>query len=162
MTLIKYTPIGVIRSPFKDIEGMPIQPNGATGIDGTVEIEPQYLAGLMDLDGFSHIILLYHFHRVKGYALEVKPFMDDHSHGVFATRAPMRPNPVGISVVRLIGVQGCTLNIQGVDILDGTPLLDIKPFVPEFDARQAERIGWLSEKATRASTIRADARFNAD
>lgn len=160
--LIQYTPIGVIRSPFKDIQGMPIQPTGATGIDGTVEIEPRYIAGLGDLDGFSHIILLYHFHRVKGYAMKVKPFMDDRSHGVFATRAPRRPNPLGLSVVRLIGVQGCTLNIQDVDILDNTPLLDIKPFVPEFDARQAVRIGWLKEKATEAGKVKADNRFNAD
>jgi len=160
MTLIKYKPIGVIRSPFTDIEGMPIQPIGADGVGGTVEIAPEYEAGLADLEGFSHIILIYHFHRSKGCALEVKPFMDDRGHGIFATRAPRRPNAVGISVVRLIGVQGCTLSIQDVDILDGTPLLDIKPFVPEFDVRPAERIGWLSKKASRARKAKADNRFN--
>jgi tRNA-Thr(GGU) m(6)t(6)A37 methyltransferase TsaA len=160
MKEIKYVPVGVIHSPFKDIEGMPVQPTGARGVRGTVEIEPKYQDGLKDLEGFSHIILIYHFHRSQGYSLEVKPFLDDHMRGVFATRAPRRPNPIGISVVRLTKVQGCTLFIEDVDIVDGTPLLDIKPFVPEFDIQEVKQIGWLSKKADKAHKVRADKRFS--
>jgi tRNA-Thr(GGU) m(6)t(6)A37 methyltransferase TsaA len=156
---IAYMPIGVIHSPFNNIEGMPIQPAGAKGIAGTVEIEHEYCDGLKDIEGFSHIILLYHFHLSKGYSLEVRPFMDDKLHGVFATRAPNRPNPIGISVVKLVRVQHCTLHIEGVDIIDGTPLLDIKPFVPEFDVVKVERIGWLSQKIAKIYEAKADKRF---
>jgi tRNA-Thr(GGU) m(6)t(6)A37 methyltransferase TsaA len=156
---IAYMPIGVIHSPFNNIEGMPIQPAAAKGIAGTVEIEQEYCDGLKDIEGFSHIILLYHFHLSKGYSLEVRPFMDDKLHGVFATRAPNRPNPIGISVVKLVRVQHCTLHIEDVDILDGTPLLDIKPFVPEFDVVKAERIGWLSQKIAKIYEAKADKRF---
>jgi len=160
MMEIKYKAIGVIRSPFKDVDGMPIQAAGAKGIEGTVEIEPTYQSGLKDLDGFSHVILIYHFHRSRGVDLEVKPFMDDRAHGVFATRAPKRPNPIGMSVVRLASVTGCTLSIRDVDVLDETPLLDIKPFVPEFDVREAERIGWLSHKSETVHKVKADKRFS--
>jgi tRNA-Thr(GGU) m(6)t(6)A37 methyltransferase TsaA len=159
MREIKYTPVGVVHSPFKDVKGMPIQTVGAKGVGGTLEIEPQYQDGLKDLEGFSHIILIYHFHRSKGYSLEVKPFMDDDVRGVFATRAPQRPNPIGISVVKLVKVQGRMIFIEDVDIVDGTPLLDIKPFVPEFDVREVERTGWLSKKAGKAHRVRADERF---
>jgi len=123
---VKYKPIGVIRSPFQDVEGVPIQPCGASGVLGTIEMEPHLEPGLKDLSGFSHIILIYHFHASKGYVLEVKPFLDDSLRGVFSTRAPRRPNPIGLSVVRLVAVERCTLRIQDVDVLDGTPLLDIK------------------------------------
>jgi tRNA-Thr(GGU) m(6)t(6)A37 methyltransferase TsaA len=156
---IIYSPIGVIRSPHKDIEGMPIQPTAAKGIRGTVEINKKYAAGLKDLDGFEYIILLYHFHLSKGYTLEIKPFLDDSLRGVFATRAPKRPNAIGISIVRLLKVEGITLHIEDVDILDGTPLLDIKPYVPQFDVRETRTIGWLSRKAVRAVTKKADGRF---
>lgn len=156
---IAYVPIGVIHSPFNNIQGMPIQPAGAKGIAGTVEIEQEYCDGLKDIEGFSHIILLYHFHLSKGYSLEVRPFLDDKLHGVFATRAPNRPNPIGISVVKLVRVQHCTLHIEDVDILDGTPLLDIKPFVPEFDVVKAERIGWLSQNLAKMYEAKADKRF---
>lgn len=156
---IAYVPIGVIHSPFNNIQGMPIQPAGAKGIAGTVEIEQEYCDGLKDIEGFSHIILLYHFHLSKGYSLEVRPFLDDKLHGVFATRAPSRPNPIGISIVKLVRVQHCTLHIEDVDILDGTPLLDIKPFVPEFDVVKAERIGWLSQKLAKMYEAKADKRF---
>jgi tRNA-Thr(GGU) m(6)t(6)A37 methyltransferase TsaA len=159
MGTITYRPIGVIHSPFKDKEGMPIQPAGAQGIAGTVALDPKYAEGLNDLGGFSHIILLYHFHRSEGYALTVKPFLDDAMRGVFATRAPNRPNPIGFSIVRLVKVEGRTLSIEGVDIIDGTPLLDIKPYVPEFDGPKAERTGWLSGKAEKANTLKADRRF---
>ena len=156
---IIYKPIGIIHSPFKYVEGTPIQPAGAKGIAGTIEIESDYSDGLKDIEGFSHIILIYHFHLSKGYLLKVKPFLDDNLHGVFATRAPRRPNPIGISVVRLVSVDGCILSIEDVDIIDGTPLLDIKPYVPQFDARKAERIGWLYKKADKVSEVRADRRF---
>jgi tRNA-Thr(GGU) m(6)t(6)A37 methyltransferase TsaA len=159
MTEIRYVPIGIIHSPFKDIKGMPIQPTGARGIAGTIEIDSKYVNGLKDIEGFSHIILIYHLHRSKGYSLEVIPFMDDKMHGVFSTRAPRRPNPIGLSVVRLVSVKGATLHIEDVDIADGTPLLDIKPFVPEFDVQKVERIGWLSKKADKALEVIADERF---
>jgi tRNA-Thr(GGU) m(6)t(6)A37 methyltransferase TsaA len=156
---IRFKPIGVIRSPFTDVKGMPIQTAGAKGIEGTVEVEPEYKDGLQDLEGFSHIILLYHFHESRGYALNVKPFMDEDMRGVFATRAPQRPNAIGISVVRLVKVEGCTMFIQDVDILDNTPLLDIKPYVPEFDVRAVERTGWLQDKAGNVHELSADERF---
>ncbi len=154
-----YFPIGVIRSPFKEINGMPIQAKGAEGISGRVELDREYMAGLKDLEGFSHLFLIYHFHQSKGYSLEVKPFLDDQYHGVFATRAPRRPNPIGISIVRLVRVEGHILHIEDVDVVDGTPLLDIKPYIPEFDVRQTEKIGWFSGKAERVKEARADERF---
>jgi tRNA-Thr(GGU) m(6)t(6)A37 methyltransferase TsaA len=159
MGKITYNPIGVIHSPFKDIKGMPIQPTGAKGVQGTVEINPEYVDGLQDLEGFSHIMLIYHFHLSKDYSLKVKPFMDENLRGVFATRAPKRPNPIGISVVRLVRVEGNILRIENIDIVDGTPLLDIKPYVPEFDIAEKRRIGWLSEKAKKVHTVKADERF---
>jgi len=159
MREIKYKPIGVIHSPFKEVRGMPIQPAGALGVKGTVEVFKQFCAGLKNITGFSHIILVYHFHLSKGYSLEAKPFMDEKTHGVFAIRGPNRPNPVGISTVHLVDREGCTLYIEDVDIVDGTPLLDIKPYVPDFDWRRVERIGWLSEKSENASQQRSDDRF---
>ncbi len=159
MDRICYKPIGVIRTPFKDVKGTPIQPSAAKGVRGRVEIFPEYAEGLCDLDGFSHVILIYQFHLVRNCKLKVKPFLDDELHGVFATRAPVRPNPIGLSVVRLVAVEGCTLIVEDVDIIDGTPLLDIKPYVPEFDARKAERIGWLERRIGRLSSTRDDGRF---
>jgi tRNA-Thr(GGU) m(6)t(6)A37 methyltransferase TsaA len=160
MKAVEYKPIGVIHSPFKDIEGVPIQPTGAVGVTGIVEIEPMYGDGLKDIEGFSHIILIYHFHLSKGYSLKVKPFLDDRQRGVFSTRAPRRPNPVGMSIVRLIKVEGCALHIEDVDIVDSTPLLDIKPYVPEFDVREVEKTGWLSGKADQVQEAKSDERFN--
>ncbi len=157
--MIEYSPIGVIRSPFRTIEGMPIQPAGASGVQGTIEVFPEFEQGLKDLDGFSHIILLYHFHRVNGYSLLVTPFMDTTQHGLFSTRAPKRPNPIGISVVRLIRIRGMTMDIENVDILDGTPLLDIKPYVPQFDNHPADSIGWLEHANEKAKSAKADGRF---
>jgi tRNA-Thr(GGU) m(6)t(6)A37 methyltransferase TsaA len=159
--LITYHQIGVIHSPFKDAKGMPIQPSGAKGISGTIVIKENYIEGLKDLEGFSHIILIYHFHLSDGYSLMVKPFLDDKLHGVFATRAPKRPNPLGISIVRLLRIEGNILSVEDVDIIDGTPLLDIKPYVPEFDSVQTEKIGWLSQKAKKVQHHKADDRFNA-
>lgn len=156
---IEYQPIGVIHSPFKELEGMPIQPAGASGIKGTIEVFPDYKMGLKDLDGFSHIILLYHFHRSTGFKLRVIPFMDTKKRGVFATRAPRRPNPIGLSVVRLVSIEGTILQVEDVDILDGTPLLDIKPYVPEFDEPMSVRTGWLEEVRKTVSKRKSDKRF---
>jgi tRNA-Thr(GGU) m(6)t(6)A37 methyltransferase TsaA len=159
MTGFRYKPIGVIRSPFKEPRGTPIQPAGAEGIGGKVEVFPQYTEGLKDLGGFSHIILIYHFHLAKEPTLVQKPYMDTEPHGVFAIRSPSRPNPIGISAVRLVRIEGNTLHIQDIDILDGTPLLDIKPYVPEFDAKKAEKIGWLEKIIHNISASKDDGRF---
>lgn len=138
---------------------MPIQPAGAQGVAGTVEVDPAYEEGLADLEGFSHLCLLYHLHLSEGYALVVKPFLDDTPRGLFATRAPKRPNPIGLSVVRLVRVEGCRLYVENVDVVDGTPLLDLKPYVPAFDAPEEVRLGWLTGRAGRASGLQADDRF---
>ena len=139
---------------------MPIQPSGAKGVKGTIELLPEFVLGLQDVDGFSHLILLYFFHHANGYALQSRPFLDECPRGVFSTRAPRRPNPIGLSIVRLESIQGTVLNIMDVDILDGTPLLDIKPYVPAFDDRANAKIGWLTGKAAQASQHIADHRFN--
>jgi tRNA-Thr(GGU) m(6)t(6)A37 methyltransferase TsaA len=159
MEEIRYRPIGVVHSPFKEPPGTPIQPAGAAGVDGTVEVFPEYVAGLQDIGGFSHIILIYHFHLSKKPSLIVKPFMDTQAHGIFAIRGPSRPNPIGISVVHLVGVERNLLHIQDVDIVDGTPVLDIKPYVPEFDVREVERSGWLDKNVHKLPTSKDDGRF---
>ena len=156
---VTFKPIGIIHSPFQEPRGTPIQPTGAQDIVGTVEIAPEYVGGLKDIEGFSHIILIYYFHLSRGYLLEIEPYMDEKSHGIFATRAPTRPNPIGISIVRLVKVESSVLHIRDVDIVDGTPLLDIKPYVPEFDTRKVEKIGWLKRKTDRLSKTRDDGRF---
>lgn len=160
MKTIEYQPIGIIRTPFETPEGTPIQPQGAAGVDGTVEVFPEYVEGLADLQGFSHIILIYHFHRAKPSSLHVKPFLDNKPHGLFATRAPSRPNPIGISVVELIKIENGKLHIRDVDVLDKTPLLDIKPYVPDFDAREATQIGWLEKKTKKIKKTIDDGRFS--
>jgi len=152
--MVQYEPIGVIKTPYKMKKGTPIQPPGARDVKGTVELNPEYTDGLKDLDGFTHIILVYHFHRTDGHSLHVQPYMDQTKRGVFATRIPGRPNPIGISVVRLDEIQGNTLHVRDVDILDGTHLLDIKPYVPEFDAE----IGWLTNRVQRLQKTRSDGR----
>jgi tRNA-Thr(GGU) m(6)t(6)A37 methyltransferase TsaA len=156
---INYTPIGVIHSPFTETSGMPLQPSGATGVQGTVEIFDEYAAGLQDLEGFSHIMLLYHFHRSKESTLLVRPFLDRQLRGVFATRAPRRPNSIGFSVVKLVAVAGRELRIENVDVLDGTPLLDIKPYIPEADAHTVARVGWLEPARGQFGVKRSDDRF---
>ncbi len=158
-TDILYHPIGVIRTPWTSVENAPIQPAGARDIEGTIEIKEIYLEGLRDLDGFSHILLVYHLHQAGEALLTVTPFLDTRPHGLFATRAPRRPNPIGISVVRLSHIEGVTLNILDVDMLDGTPLLDIKPVTREFDGIPTARDGWLSETQNQVSRIRSDNRF---
>ncbi|MGC9195319.1 MAG: tRNA (N6-threonylcarbamoyladenosine(37)-N6)-methyltransferase TrmO [Syntrophobacteraceae bacterium] len=159
MTQIFFSPIGVIHSPFQQIKDMPLQATGAKGVEGRVEMGSEFVGGLKDLEGFSHIILIYHFHLSRGYCLEVTPCLDSEPHGIFAARAPKRPNPIGISVVRLVGVEGNTLFIEDVDVVDETPLLDIKPYVPEFDSVATEKNGWLSGKAQGACHIKSDGRF---
>jgi tRNA-Thr(GGU) m(6)t(6)A37 methyltransferase TsaA len=156
---IVFQPIGIIHTPFHDIEGMPIQASGAQGIKGVIDIFPEYGEGLADLDGFSHIIILYHFHKTSTYNLTVVPFLDDKPHGVFATRAPKRPNPIGISVVKLERIVKNELHVVNVDILDGTPLLDIKPFVPDFDHHEITRSGWFRNTGGYVKKVISDDRF---
>ena len=158
---IEFEPIGIVHSPFKEPHGMPIQPAGAEGIRGTVEVFEEFKPGLKDLDGFSHIILIYFLHLSRGFSLEVVPFMDTELRGVFATRAPKRPNPIGLSIVRLISIDDGILKIENVDIVDGTPLLDIKPYVPEFDSQVEVRTGWLEGLRKKVTGWSADERFAA-
>lgn len=162
METVVYKPIGLIRTPFKEPRGTPIQPPAAGGVEGTVEVFPEYAPGLSDLEGFSHVILIYHFHLVSAPRLRVRPFMDGREHGVFATRAPARPNPIGLSVVRLLKVEGNVLYVADVDIVDGTPLLDIKPYVPQFDSAQNVRIGWLEGNVRKLPYARDDGRFSGE
>lgn len=157
--VFSYTPIGTIRSPFTEPAGMPIQPAGAKCVRGMVVIEEKYQEGLRDLEGFSRLILIYAFHRSDGYSLEVVPFLDTVPHGVFATRAPKRPNAIGLSVVRLVAVHDNELAVEDVDILDGTPLLDIKPYVPAFDCFPDEKAGWFDHCCDKVTTVRSDRRF---
>jgi tRNA-Thr(GGU) m(6)t(6)A37 methyltransferase TsaA len=139
---IRYHPVGVVRSPFTVLEGMPLQSVAAGEVRGQIVIGAQFAPGLRDLDGFSHLHVVTHLHRAAPGGLEVVPFLDDTARGVFATRSPRHPNPIGLSVVRLLAVAGSTLEIAGVDLLDQTPVLDIKPYVPEFDSvRQSEPAG---------------------
>ncbi len=157
--MITMEPIGIIHSPFVKPEGMPIQPTGALGVEGTVEVAEKFQEGLKDLDGFSHIILLYHFHLSKGFDLQVVPFMDTCLRGVFATRAPKRPNPIGLSIVRLNRIEDGILHIENVDIIDGTPLLDIKPYVKKFDYQSDVKSGWVEKSRATVSEKRSDSRF---
>jgi tRNA-Thr(GGU) m(6)t(6)A37 methyltransferase TsaA len=154
--------IGVVRSPHHDIEQTPIQPVFAKGIKGTIEVFPDYEPGLSDLEGFEHIYLLYVFHSRTGVRLRVRPFLDDVERGVFATRAPCRPNPIGMSVLKLIRREGSVLHVEDIDVLDGTPVLDIKPYVTRFDARPGSRNGWLDRvdpQTFRDRGARGDKRF---
>ena len=138
---------------------MPIQPAAGVGVEGRIEVFEEFQGGLKDLDGFSHIILLYHLHRSRGFKLEVTPFLDTEKRGLFATRAPNRPNSIGLSIVRLDRIEKGVLHIQNVDILDGTPLLDIKPYVQEFDGQTDVRTGWLENARKRIARSKSDDRF---
>ena len=155
-----FDPIGVIHSPYTTIENMPIQPSGAAGVKGSIVLAEKYIPALKDLSGFSHIILLYVFHEVTESRLQVKPFLDGEMHGLFATRAPKRPNPIGISVVRLLNIDKNQLAIENVDVLNATPLLDIKPYVPDFDGEiHGLKLGWLENKTSTAQNQKSDGRF---
>jgi tRNA-Thr(GGU) m(6)t(6)A37 methyltransferase TsaA len=156
---VRYAPIGIVHSPLRTPFNAPIQAIFAKHTRGTVEVFARYGSGLKGLNGFSHIILLYHFHLAGRTSLSVKPFLDSAYHGIFATRAPVRPNPIGISVVRLRKIRGATMWVQDLDVLDGTPLLDIKPYVPQFDVRRATRIGWFKHSIHRLNRTVADERF---
>lgn len=155
---MRVKPIGIIRTPFQEPTGTPIQPSRSGGAKGTVEVFPEYGDGLKDLDGFERIWLIYWFDWAPEPQLLVIPFLDDRERGVFATRAPSRPNAIGMSVVRLLQVVSNTLEVADVDILDGTPLLDIKPYVAEFDCHSVEKSGWLDQSPLRRSV--ADDRFD--
>ena len=152
-------PIGVIRTPFKSAVGTPIQGALSGNEEGEIMLSPAFQEGLSDLDGFSHIVLIYAFHQMEGFKLKVKPYLDEDERGVFATRAPCRPNPIGLSVVRLLGIEGSVLRVQNLDVVDGTPLLDIKPYVPMFDHHSADRVGWLASAGRRVEHARSDDRF---
>lgn len=167
--IVKYLPnnmticfnsIGTIHTPFKRKEGMPIQSIGSKGIKGTIKLKRKYVEGLLDLEKFSHIILVYYFHKSKGFNLQVIPFLDDKQHGLFATRAPRRPNAIGISVVKLLSIRDNILEIENVDMLDRTPLLDIKPYVSQFDIHEIEKSGWLNNKTGDPNEVKSDDRFS--
>jgi len=161
MDKIEFDIIGKIHSPFNELEGMPIQPIGASGIKGEIHLNENLVDGLKDLDGFSHLTLIYYLHKVYGYSLEVKPFLDNKHHGVFATRSPKRPNHIGISVVKLDSIEDNIIHISNIDVLNETPLLDIKPYVPQlYEATCKDlKIGWFEEKHENAKNAKADKRF---
>ena len=152
-------PIGIIHTPFTTLEDMPIQPKGAKEEQGTIEIEKQYTEGLADLDGFSHIYLLYQFHMAKRTALQVVPFMDTRHRGVYATRSPLRPNHIGLSIVRLVQVEKQIITVAGIDILNGTPIYDIKPYIAAFDSVAESRSGWMQASEKEVAEKRSDERF---
>jgi tRNA-Thr(GGU) m(6)t(6)A37 methyltransferase TsaA len=156
---IVFKPIGVIHSGFTRAKGTPIQPAAAGGAEGEVEVFKEYVKGLKDLDGFSHIILIFYFHKVKRVLLTSTPFMGKKERGIFAIRGPSRPNAIGISTVRLLGISGNILHIRDVDILEGTPLLDIKPYVPRFDEKEEVKIGWLEDRIQKLDNATDDGRF---
>ena len=160
MKQICFVPIGLIHSDYKEKEGVPIQGTLAKNSKGYVEIFPEYQAGLTDLDGFSHIFLIYHFHLSKGYSLFARPFIDDEERGVFSIRAPRRPNPIGLSVVGLEKIVDDILHINGVDIIDNTPLLDIKPYISKIDSRTNTTDGWVADKFENIREQLSDDRFS--
>ena len=142
---IKLKPIGIIHTPYKEPKGIPIQGRFEKDVTGQAEIFPKYQQGLKDIEGFSHIILVYYFNRSKEEKLIGKPFLEDETHGIFAIRSPHRPNHIGVSIVKLEKVEKNIITFSEVDILDGTPLLDIKPYVSHFDSRENVRNGWLDK-----------------
>lgn len=142
---ILYWTIGIIHSEHTIVEKTPIQPVYAKGCKGYVELWPEFACGLKDLNDFSHIYLIYHFHKSQEVKLIVKPFLQDVDRGIFSTRSPFRPNPIGLSVVELLGIEGNILHLNNVDILDGTPLLDIKPYTAKFDLHPVTKNGWQDE-----------------
>ncbi|MBK9990150.1 MAG: tRNA (N6-threonylcarbamoyladenosine(37)-N6)-methyltransferase TrmO [Verrucomicrobia bacterium] len=151
---IVFQSIGSVRSPHTDPTATPIQPIYAKDCPGRVEILPEFAEGLADIEGFSHVYLIYHLHRAPAAKLRVKPFLQDIEHGVFATRAPCRPNPLGMSLVRLLRREGNILYIEGVDILDGTPVIDIKPYAPRYDAAENPRGGWTDDVSDAEAQLR--------
>ena len=156
---IIFKPIGVIHSPFTELSGMPIQPTSESSTEGHLEVYPEFVDGLKDLDGFSHIYLLYHLHKAAPAKLHLKPFLDNEIRGLFSTRAPRRPNPIGLSLVKILRVEGHLVRIENIDILDGTPLLDIKPYIPEFEETKDIRVGWTGKAKGQVLKKKSDRRF---
>ncbi|HPF51269.1 MAG TPA: tRNA (N6-threonylcarbamoyladenosine(37)-N6)-methyltransferase TrmO [Draconibacterium sp.] len=160
MHTVELTIIGSIRTQHQFVDNMPIQSAGAEDEPGVIELYPEYQEGLFDLEDFSHLILIYHFHKQYGFSLKVKPFMDDKEHGVFATRSPKHPAAVGVSIVRLLRIEGNKIYFEGADMLDKTPLIDIKPFFRNFDNRLDAVSGWLDSKDEKQiKKVRSDDRF---
>ncbi len=160
LSKIIFDPIGIVHTPFKKPKDTPIQPRKSGGAEGIIEIYNEYVPALDDLDGFSHIYLLFHLHLSKGYELKVVPFLDNQKRGLFSTRAPRRPNQIGLSIVQLLRIESNILYIKDIDLIDGTPLLDIKPYVHTFDEQTDIKIGWLEGKAKDDDIYRADSRFD--
>ena len=159
MRVVQYYPIGIVHSPLKSAAGAPLQAACAKHVEGVIEILPRYVRGLKDISGFSHLILLYHFHLSRKASLLVKPYLDSRRHGIFACRAPARPNAIGLSIVKLERVRGGMIWVRDLDIIDGTPLLDIKPYIPQFDFRRNATTGWYERRKWDLHRIRADERF---
>jgi len=161
MNKIEFTSMGTIYSPFTNLEGMPVQPVGAEGVKGEIHLNKDLTEGLKDIEEFSHLTLIYHLHKVNSYSLEVKPFLDNKTHGIFATRSPKRPNPIGISVVKLDYIKENIIYISNVDILSGTPVIDIKPYVPQLYESTINdlKIGWFETKHEKAKNKKSDDRF---
>jgi tRNA-Thr(GGU) m(6)t(6)A37 methyltransferase TsaA len=156
---VTFNPIGIIHSPFHALEDMPIQPTSEASKPGMVEIYPEYIEGIKDLDGFSHVYLIYHLHQTTSIRLTVTPFLDTQPRGLFATRAPCRPNPIGLSLVQLDRIEANRLHIARLDVLDQTPLLDIKPYIPEFETGQQIRVGWVQKARGQVKNRKSDERF---
>ncbi len=156
---IVYKPIGIIHSPFDKLEDMPIQTSSESSGPGVVEVYPEFAPGLKDLEGFSHVYLLFHMHKTGEVKLKVTPFLDEQSRGLFATRAPSRPNPIGLSLVKIVRIEKNLIHVDRVDVLDGTPLIDLKPYVPAFEEVEEARIGWLENARGRIRSRNSDARF---
>ncbi len=156
---MEISPIGVIRTPYKELTDMPIQPKGAKEVTGRLELNPELAEGLQDLDGFSHVYLIYQFHKAERTNLKVVPFMDTVKRGVYSTRSPLRPNHIGISIVELTGVENNIVHLKGVDVLDNTPLLDIKPYIDAFDYVENSRSGWMTKSREEVAGKRSDDRF---
>ncbi len=159
MNEIVFRPIGIIRTPFAEPVGVPIQSIAGKGIEGSIEIFPEFAEGLCDIEGFSYLILLFHFHKSRKSDLKVIPFMDKDYRGVFSTRSPNRPNSIGLSIVELLKREDNILYIKDLDIIDGTPLIDIKPYIPGMDIRNGAKIGWLEDKIDIMPDLKDDGRF---
>ena len=159
MEKIEFKPIGIIKTPHKEPKGTPIQPPAAKGYKGEVHVYKEYKEGLKDLEGFSYIYLIYYFHLIEKTRLRCVPFLDDEERGIFAVRGPARPNPIGFSVVKINEIQANIIYIEDIDVVDGTPLLDIKPYVPQYDTRSEAKIGWLEDKIEDLNNCKDDGRF---
>jgi tRNA-Thr(GGU) m(6)t(6)A37 methyltransferase TsaA len=158
---IVFEPVGVVHSEFPEPRGVPIQGSLEPETEAVLEIFPEFAEGLKDVEGFSHLIVIYHFDRVgEKRPLVTTPFLDDVPRGIFAIRGPRRPNPIGLTVVRLLERRGRELRVGGIDMVDGSPILDIKPYIPRSDSFPEARVGWLEGKLDRPHPTRSDSRFD--